>query len=103
MRTARASGAIVCARAGIGGSGRGAEPLTTRTTRAPWLDLAAAQRLDEGAEGSAARAVGLDPDRLGEQLGVRGDRRFADCEDRAARRPRGAEGEVAVRRVADGE
>ena len=67
------------------------------------LDLAAAQRLDERAECSAAGAVGLDPDRLGEQLGVRCDRCLADCEHGASRRSRSAEGEVAVRRVADGE
>ena len=49
----------------------GRAPVTTSTTRAPALDLAAADRLDERAERGAAGEVGVTPGALGEQRGVR--------------------------------
>ena len=72
-----ASGAIVRARPGRRRRER-APGRSRRERRAqPGWIVAAAQRLDERAERSAARAVGLDPDRLGEQLGILRDRGLA--------------------------
>ena len=104
-RTASASGVDRRERATVARpTGCGRAPVTTRTTREPGSISPRRDRLDERAERGAARAVGLDAGRLGEQRGVRPrSRRSATATMRAAGRARGADREVAVRRVADRE
>ena len=66
-------------------------------------DLAAGHALGQRTERGAARAVGFDAGRVDEERRVLHDHVLGDGDDVASGRARGADREVAVRRIADGE